>query len=279
MPYADNALNFQRLGSLHMRLAFNGGADSGFQIDTGSVGIMVSADEIPGYTGKGEPGEITYSSSGVHLTGTWETVDVKFVDAKMPDGSPVIAHMPVLAVTRRECLGTGVNAAKCSPGPGHPHMLGIGFGRGDGSDWKVQQRNAFLMLNAMQQGRMRRGYVLTTKGVQLGLSAEVLPGRLEVAEAVAARVGPAQRLQRAEGLDDRRGHAGGAGQGAVHGHSADRHRVDQHDDFLARRAPKRRHSRRRADQGLSARRAVELRVHHRRPARPRNAAQSKLARA
>ncbi|MFC6645601.1 hypothetical protein ACFQBQ_08400 [Granulicella cerasi] len=115
VPYSDDALNFQHLGSIHMRLSFNGGESSTFQIDTGSTGIMVSADEIPGYTGKGEPGEITYSSSGIRLSGTWETVDVKFEDAKMPDGSPIIAHMPVLAVKLRECLGTGVNAAHCSP--------------------------------------------------------------------------------------------------------------------------------------------------------------------
>ncbi|MFC6645602.1 hypothetical protein ACFQBQ_08405 [Granulicella cerasi] len=30
------------------------------------------------------------------------------------------------------------------------------------------------MLNAMQEGRMRRGYVLTPKGVQLGLNADLM---------------------------------------------------------------------------------------------------------
>jgi hypothetical protein len=172
VPFADDNLNFQKLGSLHMNLSMNGGEPHGFQIDTGSVGIMVGADEIPHFDGKGEPGEITYSSSGVHLMGVWTMVDVRFEDAKMPDGSPVVAHMPVLAVTRRECLGTGVNAAKCSPGPGHPHMLGIGFGRGKGDDYASLQKNAFLMLNAMQKGMMRRGYILSPRGVQLGLNAE-----------------------------------------------------------------------------------------------------------
>lgn len=176
VPFADSDLNFQHLGSIHLNLSMNGGEPHGFQIDTGSVGIMVGADEIPGFDGKGEPGEITYSSSGVHLTGVWTTVDVRFDDAKNVDGTPVVAHMPVLAVTRKECLGTGVNAAKCSPGPAHPHMLGIGFGRGSSDVYDVLQKNAFLMVDAMQKGRMRRGYVISSKGIQLGLSAETVSG-------------------------------------------------------------------------------------------------------
>ncbi|MDE1163153.1 MAG: hypothetical protein PW792_14615 [Acidobacteriaceae bacterium] len=176
VPFADDNLNFQKLGSLHMRLSFNGGPDKRFQVDTGSTGIMVPASMIPNYQGKGEPGEITYSSSGVHLTGTWETVDVTFEDARMPDGSPVVAHMPVLAVTQKECLALGVNATKCSPGPWGGGMMGVGFGRGKDEDWNTQQRNPWLMLNAMQEGRMRRGYVITPKGVQLGLNAETISG-------------------------------------------------------------------------------------------------------
>src|ERR1700742_4906534 len=69
VPFADDHLNFQKLGSMHLNLSMNGGESHGFQIDTGSVGIMVGADEIPNFDGKGEPGEITYSSSGVHLIG------------------------------------------------------------------------------------------------------------------------------------------------------------------------------------------------------------------
>lgn len=176
VPFNDNNLNFQKLGSIHMRLSFNGGPDKGFQVDTGSTGIMVPVSMIPNYEGKGEPGEITYSSSGVHLIGTWETVDVTFEDARMPDGSPVVAHMPVLAVTRRECLPLGVNAHPCNPGPWGGGMMGIGFGRGKDEDWKTQQRNPLLMLNAMQQGKMRRGYVITPKGIQLGLNAETMTG-------------------------------------------------------------------------------------------------------
>lgn len=171
VPFGNERLSFQKLGTLYMNLSMNGGEAHNFVIDTGSVGIMVGADEIPNFDGKGEPGEITYSSSGVHLMGVWTTVDVRFEDAKMPDGSPVVAHMPVLAVTKRECLGTGVNAAKCSPGPGHPHMLGIGFGRGKAEDYTLMQKNAFVMLNAMQKGMMRRGYIISPKGVQLGLNA------------------------------------------------------------------------------------------------------------
>ncbi len=84
--------------------------------------------------------------------------------------------MQVLAVTKRECLGTGVNVAKCEPGPGHPFMLGIGFGRGKGETFDAQRRSLFVMLDAMQSGKMRRGYTLTPYGVQLGLNAETVNG-------------------------------------------------------------------------------------------------------
>lgn len=175
VPYSGE-VDFGDLRSLHVRLTLNGGEPHGFDVDTGSVGIMVAASEIPGFDGKGEPGEITYTSSGVHLAGVWTTVDVGFPDARSADGKPVVAHMQVLAVTGKECTGKGVNAAYCKPGPAHPYMLGIGFGRGLAKNFDAQRRNAFVMLNAMQAGAMRRGYMITPKGIQLGLNQQTAQG-------------------------------------------------------------------------------------------------------
>lgn len=173
IPYSRH-VDFDHIRNLlGVRLSINGGEPHNFTLDTGSVGIMVAATDIPNFDGKGEPASLTYSSSGVHLEGVRIMVDVTFADAKSPDGKPVVAHMPVMAVTKRTCLGgKAVNAAHCDESaPIGTHMMGVGFGRSfDAAE--NQTRNPFVMLNAMQDGSMRRGYMLTRKGVQLGLSAE-----------------------------------------------------------------------------------------------------------
>lgn len=172
VPYA-RPVDFDHIrGLLFVRLSINGSEPHDFNLDTGSVGILLPADEIPHFDGKGEPASITYSSSGVHLEGVRTTVEVTFPDAKSPDGKPVVAHVPVIAVTKHSCTGKGVNSAHCSEdGPVRTHMMGVGFGRGEGSA-DAQMKNVFVMLDAMQDGTMRRGYMLTRDGVQLGLSKE-----------------------------------------------------------------------------------------------------------
>ncbi|SNT34566.1 hypothetical protein SAMN05421770_10814 [Granulicella rosea] len=176
VPYSK-PLDFNALNSLHVRMSINGGPAESFQVDTGSVGIVVGAIAVKNFdASNGTPGELTYSSSGVHESGVWTTVEITFPDAKLPDGSPVVAHVPVLAVTNMDCTGKGVNAARCKPSSSapNPHMLGIGFGRGGG--FGTQLKNAFLQLDAMQQGKMRRGYLISPKGIQLGLNAETVSG-------------------------------------------------------------------------------------------------------
>lgn len=157
---------------LYVKLSINGGEAHSFNLDTGSVGILLPAEEIPNFDGKGEPASITYLSSGVHLEGVRTTVAVTFPDSQGPDGKPVVAHVPVIAVTKHSCTGKGVNSAHCSEdGPVRTHMMGVGFGRGEGSA-DAQKKNPFVMLDAMENGSMRRGYMLTRDGVQLGLNAE-----------------------------------------------------------------------------------------------------------
>lgn len=176
VPYA-RPVDFDHIRSLlFVRLSINGSEPHSFNLDTGSVGILLPAEEIPNFDGKGEPASITYSSSGVHLEGVRTTVEVTFPDAKSADGRPVVAHVPVIAVTKHSCTGKGVNSAHCSDdGPVRTHMMGVGFGRGEGSA-DAQKRNVFVMLDAMENGSMRRGYMLTRDGVQLGLNAESAAG-------------------------------------------------------------------------------------------------------
>lgn len=155
---------------LKVRAQINGGPVGVFTVDTGSVGMIVGADEVPNIDPAAKPGQITYSSSGVQLKGVWTTATVVFPDAKSADGVAT-AVIPVLAVTSEACTGVGVNSDHCHPNEHpHPHMLGIGFGRGH--DDSHPEKNAFLNLKEMQAGTMRRGYVITHQGIELGLTAQ-----------------------------------------------------------------------------------------------------------
>lgn len=169
LPYAVK-VDFQHLDkTLKVRAAVNGGPVGEFTVDTGSVGLIVSSDEVPNINPDAKPGQITYSSSGVQLHGVWTTATVTFPDARNANGVAT-AFIPVLAVTSETCTGSGVNAEHChAQEHPHPHMLGIGFGRGQESH---PEKNAFLNLTEMSNGSMMRGYIITHAGIVLGLSAK-----------------------------------------------------------------------------------------------------------
>ncbi|MFC6645183.1 hypothetical protein ACFQBQ_06190 [Granulicella cerasi] len=161
--------DFSNLTStLKVHAQANGGTVSSFTVDTGSVGMILPASEIPNLPA-GTAGSITYSSSGLKLTGTWSTVTVSFPDSTNESGSSVAATatIPVLAVTSGTCLGTGVNSANCTGAI--PHMLGIGFGRGTTLTTSPPY-NAALNLTEMVAGTMRRGYLIKRAGLYLGLT-------------------------------------------------------------------------------------------------------------
>ena len=167
VPFAGR-VDFGDLRSMHVRVSVNGGPPTRFQVDTGSVGIIVAADEVPDVDPHAPPGSIVYSSSGVELDGVWTTATVAFVDAaKGPDGRVPTALVPVLATTEMKVHGGAVNGgAKATTRP-RPHMFGVGFGRGAEPH---PERNPFLNLDAMRAGTMRRGYTITRDGYTLGLA-------------------------------------------------------------------------------------------------------------
>ena len=171
IPFS-NRVNFNHLTSLNINASSNGGPATSFQGDTGSVGIVVSAEEVPNIDPAAPKGVIKYSSSGVELYGVWTSATVRFPGAVGPDGKPCVAEavVPVLAVTEERVSGTGVNAAghRASKHP-HPHMFGIGFGRGTEGH---PEKNPFLNLKQMQAGAMRRGYIIGRNGYTLGLTSE-----------------------------------------------------------------------------------------------------------
>ncbi|MDE1155073.1 MAG: hypothetical protein PW735_05005 [Acidobacteriaceae bacterium] len=162
--------NFSNLTStLKVHAQVNGGDTESYTVDTGSVGFIVPASQVPNIPSGSPTGSITYSSSGLRLDGVWATVPVTFPDAVNQDGDNVAASstIPVLAVSTATCTGSGVNSANCTATI--PHMMGIGFGRST----TVQTSpvyNVALNLDEMAAGTMRRGYMIKRDGLDLGLT-------------------------------------------------------------------------------------------------------------
>jgi len=169
VPFAA-PVDFRHLESLRVLATLNGGPPLSFQVDTGSTGMVVSADDVPHLDPNAPPGMIRYSSSGVELHGVWTTVTVTFPGSQDSQGRVATAVLPVLAVKERRVTGEAVNAALHQPSL-HPqaHMLGVGFGRGVAGE---PHKNPFVTLREMEAGVMRRGDLITRTGFELGLTAQ-----------------------------------------------------------------------------------------------------------
>ena len=141
-----------------------------FTMDTGSVGLVVSPDQINTAGLKElQPGQITYSSSGIVQSGNYYETEVNYYN-----GNTVVATatVPVLVVTNQTCLP---DARNCTPNP-HPtgvSQMGIGFGQElGGQPGGTPLTNPFLNITSTASGTLpSRGYVISTKGVTLGLTA------------------------------------------------------------------------------------------------------------
>jgi hypothetical protein len=168
--------NFSNLTStLKVQASVNGGPASSYTVDTGSVGTVVPASEVPNIPAGSPSGSLTYSSSGLELTGVWATLPVSFPQAVKATGANVAAQatVPVLAVTGSSCTGSGVNSGKCTGTV--PHMLGVGFGRGTTVQTSPAS-NPFLNLTEMVAGTIRRGYIIGRGGLSLGLTGSNVTG-------------------------------------------------------------------------------------------------------
>ncbi|MEW6257875.1 MAG: hypothetical protein AB1592_18130 [Pseudomonadota bacterium] len=189
-----------------LSLSVGGGPTVRAVMDTGSTGVVVAARLIPDLAklpviGRGE---LTYGSSGRIMRGTWVRVPLTLAGA---GGTQVTTRpLPVLAVERVDCLPT---ARRCKPvaRPTSIAMLGVGFARQPAAKAAAQAsasttpqpasvsaapdrdpalepgsraRNPFLSLSAMgtsaAPGAMRQAYVVTRRGVWLGLTPELLEG-------------------------------------------------------------------------------------------------------
>jgi hypothetical protein len=169
VPWVDSPDFADLTRTLKVQASINGGPVESYTLDTGSVGTVVPAKEVPNIPPGSPTATLTYSSSGLKLTGVWATVPVSFPRAIDAAGANVAAQatVPVLAVNSASCTGSGVNSGKCTGAI--PHMLGVGFGRGT----TVQDSPAYnplLNLTEMVAGTMRRGYIISRAGLSLGLT-------------------------------------------------------------------------------------------------------------
>lgn len=155
------------------------------QMDTGSVGVAMSYDQIPNYsTLKGEKGAEAgtqfLSSSKVLWVGTWVPLTVTLYDANK---NPVAtASVPVLGVeSAGNCATYQQDQQVCSglptaAGSGITYM-GVGFGQE--ADYQPQgtpDKNVLLNLTTIgghpvAAGSLNKGYIIGADGIEVGLTA------------------------------------------------------------------------------------------------------------
>ena len=191
-------VDFDNLKSLSVRASINGGPPMRFQVDTGSTGVIVGADDVPNIDPKAPAGSITYSSSGIELDGVWTVATITFPDSKDDHGNVATAVVPVLAVNERKIHPGAVNGRKtpATTTVKNPkvYMFGIGTGRGKEAH---QERNPWVNLKEMQAGTMRRGYTITRDGITLGLTADTV-GKGYLYEKLQPHIGVATTMPMAE---------------------------------------------------------------------------------
>jgi hypothetical protein len=173
LPYANAPGPGEDITALpRLRISF-GGRSYGAVMDTGSTGVVVSADKIPNIASLQSlgAGELTYSSSGRIMIGQWVVTPMTITGG---DGTRITtAPIAVLAVIRIACTQ---RARRCTPNeaPRRVSMMGIGFGRR--SDAQTgPQKNPFLNIaklngDSVNGERIRRGYIVTRRGVHVGLT-------------------------------------------------------------------------------------------------------------
>lgn len=156
-----------------LQIALGDGSDGLHPVvmDTGSTGIVISAQRIPNFDSlPATPGRQVYTSSGRIMVGSIVNVPVTITG---DNGNSVqTAPIPVLGVTEIDCLP---NARDCEPrsSPRGVAMMGVGFDR-TGDAQSSQLANPFLNVSSGQT--MRRGYIVTRSGVYIGLTADNTQG-------------------------------------------------------------------------------------------------------
>jgi len=162
IPYAPDS---SVVKAFHITAALGGGMPHRFEIDTGSVGVLVPRDVLgPAYQNfvLSEDQTVSYVSSGNSYQGQWVTLSVVMGVPESWDGSGdyPTATIAVFAVDHMD----NDLSKKYTGG-----MFGVGFDIGDQADAGASC-NPFL--NAVYRGApLSRGYILTQDGIVLGPTA------------------------------------------------------------------------------------------------------------
>jgi len=140
------------------------------QLDTGSLGLYVPASVLgSSATVSTTTCSITYVSSGTTLSGHEATAPVALLGATSAgDVTPPPTTVPMTFCAVDDTTFTG-------------GMMGVGFGRGTGSD---PSRNVLLEMAPIKAGTMHAGFVLSTHpspAVQIGLTSGGVAGFQTVA--------------------------------------------------------------------------------------------------
>jgi len=145
--------------------ALGGGPPHSFEVDTGSVGIVVPRCKLgPDYQDFDPSLDISfgYISSGNNYLGQWVRVPVVLGVPAVWDGTGdyPVADIEVFAVDQPEGFAGGV--------------FGVGFGIGGKADGGPE-RNPLLHL-VYQGGPLSPGYIVTTQGIDAGLTSRNAAG-------------------------------------------------------------------------------------------------------
>jgi hypothetical protein len=158
-----------------------------FPIDTGGTGVLIGAPLLPNVklTSKNTLGWEYDESNSMLYNGRFVSFNITFNGAE--SGEQVISRVPVLVVTKvSKCPGYDVTTDNglCPKaklvGTGNPAKvtyMGVGFGRnvqGSGIPYGTASHNPFLNVishSGFQTLSMKTGYIISTRGVYLGLTA------------------------------------------------------------------------------------------------------------
>jgi hypothetical protein len=175
IPYANGPIDATRVPEIWLGL--HGSAPRRFGMDTGSTGIVVSADHYaPGLGDVDDgPGRMVYNSSGRILEGERYTTDV--VVQRDGDTPLATARVQVLRVTQIACLE---RARNCRPerDPSGVAFMGVGFDRESAQGTEAgTPKNPFTSLVSLASrapvASVRPGYMLSRTAVHLGMTEDL----------------------------------------------------------------------------------------------------------
>jgi hypothetical protein len=155
---------------LDVTASIGGGATHVFEVDTGSLGVVLPATELgPQAVGPGPAGVKFYDSDGYEFFGNYYLSPVAFTDAN--GASHTTIPILVLATTSTACHA---GYPSCTPPANTIHLLGVGFDRNGteaGDLFSGPTVNPFLQLGEeVGANTVSAGYVLSAGSSRVGSS-------------------------------------------------------------------------------------------------------------